>query len=237
MNTLTTSLRVAVVLAFVSSSEARADGVFCAKPITIADAWQDVNQNGIYDPGVDVYDPSITGYSSADLGVMLVIHQGTSFTATPTVFFPVAFPALNRGTPLTGVDPYQYWLLACSPFSLEVADTFLLEPQIAPHFTISALDSLIAQDPTAAWDDSTDTVVGSQFATSPRLVTILGFDPNYFPAAGRNNIILSKFMWVFIEGVAINTIQLRIVDATTDEPLPVERITWGNLKNRYQTTR
>jgi len=225
----------ALVSSVICFNAAHATDFSCPKPMAIPDRWEEhsVPPNLSFDPGVDVYDPVLTGYSSEHLGV-LTIRPASLPPISPGSYSPVDFPALNRGNPISGLASYGYWLVECSPFELQFGDTLLLEPGAVQDTTFKAFLGLMAQDPSAYWDGSTQSVMGSQFDTSPRLVTILGYNPNYPPEAGRNNVVLTKFLWVFVESVGpASAINVRIVDATTDVPVATIPTTWGRLKSKY----
>ena len=99
--------------------------------------------------------------------------------------------------------------------------------------TLTAVIDLINLDPTAYWDGASQSVI-SPFQNSPRIVTIFGFDPHSYAQSGRNNVVISKFIQFFIESVGPgSTLNMRMLDVTTDLPVPTERITWGKLKGRY----
>jgi len=59
---------------------------------------------------------------------------------------------------------------------------------------------LIAQDPDAYWNNATNTVEGSSYGTSPRVIKIAFFDPRFTPQSGRNFVIISKLGAFFVEG-------------------------------------
>ena len=52
--------------------------------------------------------------------------------------------------------------------------------------TIQGAEDLIAQDPGAYWDNSTNTVKGSAFAQSPRTFPIPLYDPIVYDSGKRN---------------------------------------------------
>jgi hypothetical protein len=207
--------------------------VYCSKPMAIPDAWTDLNHNGLFDPG-EPYDPLVTGYGTGNIGAQISLRQAHPGQSPMLgMYFPVAFPPLNRGNPLTGEDVYKQWLLTCSPFGLQSGDSLIVELGDVQDTTFAAFLGFINQDPTAYWDESTHSVI-SPFPNSPRLVTVLGYSPIYSPGAGRNNLILTKFLSLFVESLGPSSqINLRIVDATTDGSVATIPITWGTLKSKY----
>jgi hypothetical protein len=225
----------ALVASVICFNAAHATDFSCPKPMAIPDSWDERSAppNTSFDPGVDVYDPVLTGYSSAHIGTGLSIRPGSILSPiSPGSYTPVDFPALNRGNPLSGADMYQHWLTSCSPFLLFSADTLLIEPGAGSDSTTIAFIHFIEQDPSAYWDGAN---VVTQFATSPRLVTLLAYDPNYPPESGRSSVVLVKFLRVFVETIGPSSaINVRIVDAAANYPVSTDPTTWGNLKRRYR---
>ena len=228
------TLFAAMLFSVICLNAAQALDSFCAKPMAIPDRWEErsVPPNTTFDPGTDVYDPVLTGYGSAHAGEQLSIHfAAPNMPVSPGSYTPVDFPPLNRGNPLTGEDPYRLWLMTCSPFLLFSGDSLIIENAPVSDSTLSAFVSFITQDPTAYWDGAN---VISPFPVSPRVVTLLAYDPNYPPRSGRSNVILAKLLSVFVESVGPSSqINLRILDATAD-PVPTGPSTWGGLKRRYR---
>jgi hypothetical protein len=61
-----------------------------------------------------------------------------------------------------------------------------------------------------------------------------GYNPTYSLGTSRNNLILTKFLWVFVESLGPSSaINVRIVDATIDGPVATIPTTWGRLKSKY----
>jgi hypothetical protein len=107
----------------------------------------------------------------------------------------------------------------------------ILENGSVSSATIQGFTDLISQDPTAYWDG---TSVISSLESSPRVITLPAFDPSYSPGSGKTQVILTKFLSVFIESVGPGSrINGRIVDAGTNTPLPINPTTWGGLKRKY----
>ena len=61
------------------------------------------------------------------------------------------------------------------------------------------MEDLIALDPGAHWDPSTQTVVGSAYAISPRVALIALFDPTKPPDSGNSWVEVTKLAAMFIE--------------------------------------
>ena len=207
--------------------------VYCSKPMAIPDAWTDLNHNGLYDAG-EPYDPLVTGYGTGNIGAQISLRQSDLVQSPmPGMYFPVDFPPLNRGNPISGRPQYVAWLLTCSPFGLLSGDSLIVELGDVQDTTFAAFIGFISQDPTAYWDGSTQSVI-SPFPNSPRLVTVLGYNPIYSPGAERTSLIVTKFLSLFVQSVGpAGNITVRIVDATTDGPVAAIPTTWGILKSKY----
>jgi hypothetical protein len=65
--------------------------------------------------------------------------------------------------------------------------------------THQGVQALIAQDPTAYWDDRTNTLVSRYGMDSPRVVTVALFDPGEITRPGRQYIRFNNFARLFIE--------------------------------------
>jgi hypothetical protein len=177
----------------------------CMKPWAIPDRWNDADGNGQWDPG-ELYDPATTGYQAPiDVGTTIVLKVGNPQQAIePGIFYPVDFPPLNNPegeNPLTGGSWYEQWIAGCSPYVIGVGDELQLEPGNMVGPTTHGMDDLVAQDPGAYWDGSTDTVAGSAYGLSPRVGLVPFFDPTLPPTSGRNYVTVSKIGAFFIESV------------------------------------
>ena len=65
--------------------------------------------------------------------------------------------------------------------------------------TNQGMRDLIAQDPDAEWDDATQSVTGSNFAVSPRIVLIPIHDPRIPLRSGRTEVQVVKVAAFFME--------------------------------------
>ena len=207
--------------------------VYCSKPMAIPDAWTDLNHNGAYEPG-EPYDPLVTGYGPGNVGAQISLRPA-DLGQSPMLgmYVPVDFPPVNLGIPIPGHSQYFEWLVTCTPFGLQPGDSLVVELEDVQDTTSAAFRGFINQDPTAYWDESTQSVI-SPFANSPRLVTVLAYNPIYSPGAEGNNVILTKFVSLFVESLGpAHQINLRIVNAATDGSVATIPITWGTLKSKY----
>jgi hypothetical protein len=236
--------------------------------------FTDTNGNGLWDPGepfvdgngngqhdAEAFDPLTTGYvagatagnslaPNGDLGREITLHLGSpGSTPTPGLYVSIDFPPINKGTPVTGASPYQENWANCNPSTIEPSDLLQLEPGSQGSATNQAMRDLIAQDPNAYWDPSTQTVQGSAFASSPRVVLVAAFDPR-ITNAGRNSVQVTKIVPMFMEQ-ATGTAQVlvRFVSVSTSGTActggsaggflyacatPATRASWGQVKATYR---
>jgi hypothetical protein len=191
----------------------------CLKPWAIPDRWKDDNGNGWWDPG-EYYHPDGTGYRApGDVGTSVALKVGRpGQTIAPGIFYVINFPPLDSGDgdPLTGAAWYRRWVADCSPYVIRVGDRLQLEPGRMVGPTSQAVRDLIALDPGAHWDSSTQSVQGSAFTLSPRIGLIPFFDPTVPPGPGRNHVTVVKLGAFFIERVdATNEVKGRFIQITT----------------------
>lgn len=178
----------------------------CFKPWSIADRWVDVNHNGTFDAGIDQYDPVTTGYQyPGDNGLQVTLKVGTSSAAiTPSFFYGVDFPPLNRGTvtPDPGGSAYQANISQCGAGSFVAAgDQLQVEPGAKQGPTKQGVQDLIALDPTAFWDTGCNCVNSPKGATSPRMIRVAFFDPRLPVTSGRSYVTVIKVGGFFVDSV------------------------------------
>jgi len=183
----------------------------CFKPWSPPDKWIDNNGDGKFDAGVDTYippgQPGATGYKyPEDQGVQIVLKVGSPHNApVPSDFFPIDFPPLNRGTPITGGDAYRTNIATCGPYSFVAAgDEVQVEPGNMAGPTKQGVEDLINQDPTAYWDTGCNCLKSPLGANSPRLGRIPFYDPRFALNSGRNSLIVANVGGVFLESVQPN---------------------------------
>jgi len=175
------------------------------------ESYFDDNGNGRYDS--ENYHPSLTGYGpdpvpgnflspDGDLGLELTLHAGNPSTSDPPApgqYYSVDLPPINKGTPITGGDEYRENIAECNPVSIEKGDWLQTEPGLKTGPTNQGMRDLIAQDPDAEWDPSTQSVVNSDFAVSPRIVLIPIHDPRIPVISGRKQVQVVKVAAFFME--------------------------------------
>ena len=175
----------------------------CLKPWCIPDRWDDADADGEYDAG-EVYDPNTTGYIAPnDVGLAVTLKVGSpNETMVSSNFYCVCYPPIDsdQGDPLSGGNWYNQWISECCPYLIEVGDRLEVEPGNMVGPTRQGIDDLIAQDPGAHWDSSTQSIVGSAFGRSPRVVLVPMLDPTLAPNPGRQEVTVTKIAAFFLEG-------------------------------------
>ncbi len=181
--------------------------------------FTDRNGNGQWDPE-EPYDPVGTGYQPpGDVGLQIGLKIGNPHEViTPGFFHAVDFPPLHSpyGAPESGASIYRWNIANCSPYSIEVGDTLVVEPGNMQGPTRQGAQDLIDEDPGAYWDNASGTVEGSAYAESPRIVKIPFFSPSSTPDPGRQYVVIAKVGAFFIESVQGNgTVNGRFMDLST----------------------
>ena len=195
----------------------------CVKPWAIPDRWDDANGNGRVDTG-EAYDPITTGYQApGDVGVQAVLKVGNpQQSIAPGQFFPIDLPSLdcNCGVdPIPGASEYRWNIANCNQYMIGVGDRVAVEPGNMVGPTKSGVQDLIDADPGAYWDGSSQSIMGSAFGKSPRIILVPFFDPTSPPTAGRNWVRITKVGAFFLEGVQANgNVTGRFIKATVDGP-------------------
>jgi hypothetical protein len=117
-------------------------------------------------------------------------------------YWSIDLPPLGgEQAPLTGGDWYREWIRSCAPYEVAPGDSVQLEPGQMVGPTVQGMLDLIAKDPNAYWDPTTQTVQGSAFGLSPRVALVPFYDPAYPPKEGRNNVKITKIGAYFIDSV------------------------------------
>lgn len=195
----------------------------CVKPWSIPDRWGDTNGNGRWDAG-EAYDPVTTGYQApGDVGAQIVLKQGDPHnTMAPGQYYPIDLPPINCGCgsgPVKGGSQYRWNIDNCNQYTVGVGDELLLEPGNKVGPTKQGVQGLIDQDPGAYWDSSTNSIKGSAFGKSPRVILVPFFDPQIPPQSGRNSVFVTKVGAFFLEGIQGNgDVTGRFISTAVDGP-------------------
>jgi hypothetical protein len=175
------------------------------------ETFTDTNENGLFDVGEpyvddngdgeyneEAYHPSLTGYGpdpvpgnylspDGDLGLELVLHfdNGGASTTVPGQYQSIQLPPVNKGDPIPGGAEYERNIRNCNPVAIEKGDWLRMETGGMVGPTNQGMRDLIAQDPDAYWDNTTQSVQDSNFPVSPRIVLIPIYDPRIEMASGH----------------------------------------------------
>jgi len=195
--------------------------------------YQDLNSNRRYDPGEpftdgnhnnkydqEYFDPVITGYNAdatdpanilngnlGDTGLELVLKANKGTRPAPGQYFPIDFPPVNKGNPISGASQYRANIAGCNTVNgvgVDQWDELVLEPGNMNGPTNQGMQDLVALDPSAYWDQASKAVRGSLFPISPRIVLIPIYDPRIPIVSGRRSVIVSKVVAFFIEQMTGN---------------------------------
>jgi Flp pilus assembly protein TadG len=218
------------VMATATAEVAVANAMTCVKPFTIPDKW-DERQTAPWD-GDDTYDafdnrgrplanpdiyipatqPGYTGYNQeSERGQRLGIRAATGNNITVSFYFSLA---LGK-PPLTGGAEYDWNIANCNKTIYHWDDPLTQEPGAMAGPTISGAELLIAKDPNAYWDFSTNKVKGSSYAHSPRIFPIPLYDPIFYDSGKRNgrtaDLKTANWIGFFLEEIEGNGLWGRII--------------------------
>jgi Flp pilus assembly protein TadG len=162
-----------------------------------------------------------TGFTSrsvavggSDYGLQITLKPGNPGNAIgPGFYFPVVVEP-----DCTGGNCYGDAIAQCTTHVWGPGDAITIEPGNMIGPTNHGVDLLIAQDPTASWNPSTNQIDGGCQANytctkSPRLVAIPVFNVDEYDAgraSGRQTINITKILGFFIEGINGNDVSGRL---------------------------
>lgn len=214
----------------------------CVKPFVVPTRydWDDQAAPGTkyfengqmdVDSPAEVASVNVQGYTQDDVGTQIIIKPGDpSLAIVPGQYNLVDLPPANKGTPITGADAVRENIAGCtgsnSDFSVGPGDELLLEPGNSAGPVKQGTGNLIAQDPYAYWDESTNSVEGSLSddpLDSPRVAIMAFYDPRYPPQSGRNSIMVYELGAFFIESVdSVGNVSARFMNTVAVEPETTE---------------
>lgn len=147
-------------------------------------------------------------------GDAVVLKAGTTGDP-PSWRYPVCFPPVNKGDPVTGAAAYEEAILNGSRVPVEIGDQLLVETGDMVGPTRKAVEQLLAMDPDAWLSESG--IQGSRFPgdSSPRICKIALIDPNALPESGRGTVTVVRFGVFFIEGMQGQSLVGRYMRAAT----------------------
>ena len=224
------------ISATATAEASRASGMTCVKPFTIPDKWREVGNppwtsDSTYDAfnnrgeplaNPDVYipanQPGYTGYNQeSNRGQELVLRAGTGENIATSFYYSLAMPETTGGEPVTGGAEYDWNIANCNRSVMHWGDLMTQEPGNMVGPTVQGIEALIARDPTARWDTTTNRVVDSAFGgqQSPRVFPIPLFDPPYYDSGKRNgrmaDLKVANWIGFFADHVSGNQIYGRII--------------------------
>jgi hypothetical protein len=161
------------------------------------------------DEYIPVGQTGYAGYNADDdKGALLTIRAGTGNNIQPTFYYSWAMP------PDTGADWYSENIAQCNQTQIPQGYVMTQEPGNMVGPTVQGIDALIAQDPTAYWDDGPCNCVKSPLGRSPRVFPIPLYDPEEYDngkVSGRNaTLVMVGWIGFFVEGRNGNDVYGRI---------------------------
>ncbi len=198
------------------------------KPWAIPYPWDDVNGNGLYDPGETVHTDcpdGITGTPAASQyfcpGSRVILKIGTpqgnpnNPEGIPSIQQEAGhYFALDYGA--SGAAGYRDAIQTDSTYAVSVGDSVPLETGNMVGPTIQGAEYLINQDRNAVWNESVnlpdsplsqysitsaDGSASDAWMSSPRVVRIPIYDPSQAPEMGKTAITVAGFAGFWIESV------------------------------------
>jgi hypothetical protein len=216
-----------------------ANAMTCVLPFTIPDRWIEVhtpdfdpdddfkafdNQGRLLSPP-DVYiDPNginpqtktnvgyqnYTGYNAQrDRGMQVVLKADGGSNLAPSMYLVWDMEGADRGS-----DDVRDSIAGCNTQVMGYGQTFVHKPGMQSGPVEDGIAQLIAKDPTATWNNSTQSV-NTPLHKSPRVVAIPLFDPFYYDEGkhnGRNaSLKFVNYLGFFIEGMQGKEVIGRII--------------------------
>jgi hypothetical protein len=219
------------VRASATAHATNAGGVSCLKPLAIPDHWAegiggednnpantlwDPDEAWKWDPQADSYNgfganngQPETGFGSDyrnaagsvkyDVGRMLIIKGQNPNVAPSSGFF---YP-LDLDGP--GANGYENFFYNCAPKLYYPGDSIQTENGDMVGPTRFAVDSVMALDPLAEWDQGSESIInsnqGSNWKASKRAILLAIFDPTQIPnVKGKSWLHIRDFAYFFVEG-------------------------------------
>jgi hypothetical protein len=188
------------VAAVATAEVSPANAMTCVKPFTIPDKWTEAqdppwDETDRYDAfdnkGVPIANPDIyipadqagyTGYNQeSERGQPLMLRAQNGTKIGPSMYFSYAIAGV------TGASAYDWNIANCNTHIMKWGEMLLHEPGAMAGPTTSGIKELIAKDPNAVWDLTTNTIKNSAYGgqQSPRVFPIPLYDPAYYDAGTR----------------------------------------------------
>jgi Flp pilus assembly protein TadG len=226
------------VTATATAEASPANAMTCVKPFMIPDKWEEAQsppwdtgdtfemftKQGDPLPNPDVYRGhddtagAYTGYKNTlpidggDRGTALVLRAGTGDNINPSFYFSWKMPGD------TGGDFYRENIANCNQSLMHEGEKIIQEPGDKSGPTIQGIQALIDKDPDAVWSTACNCVIGSRFATSPRVFPIPMYNPKLYAEDQKNGrvaeFVITNFLGFFADHVQGNAIYGRISQIT-----------------------
>jgi hypothetical protein len=204
--------------------------------------FEDENGNGVYDS--EYYDrelsqQNLAGYipelpPEGHIGMQLKLKVASKDErASSSYFNPVVLPWPDEeDMPARGAALYEQSIVECNPTMIEAGQELLLESEpgrmVGP--TNHGAKSIINEDPTAFWNEETNTVDhhggGGALGESPRVIMVPVYDPRMWPGPGRlqgeNSVVITKIAAFFLEDLRQDVVIGRVSRAPVSCTQPTE---------------
>jgi Flp pilus assembly protein TadG len=230
-------IKTADISAVAMAEASPANAMTCVKPFTIPDKWIEKNpvtkpwttsdsfsrygKKGVLLSPADVYqaayldpdakppkaaNPNYSGYNMEEnRGVKLVLRAGQGNQVNPSFYFSLAM------TDDTGGQDYRWNIANCNHSIYHWGDPLVQEPGDKEGPTIQGIQELIARDPGARWNESTNDVDSSSYGSkqSPRVFPIPLFDPDYYDGGKQTGRVatlrVANWIGFFVEYIGNGT--------------------------------
>jgi len=155
------------------------------------------------------------------LGKPVILKIGdpslTKDLSTPGFFFPVDYPPVNRGNPISGASEYENNIANGTNSTVYINDILRIEPGNMVGPTKAGISEVLSQDPDAIWDVNTNTVINSQFpgATSLRIVKVPFFNGQLDLSTAGKELPVEGLAAFFIEGLSGRDVYGRFMNMVT----------------------
>jgi Flp pilus assembly protein TadG len=219
-----------------------AGGINCLLPVTVPDRWYEAggpgNSPDSFDPDMgDQYVPwqvpgsdppeynsDFTGYTQADIGTQIAIKSNSGGgDYNPSWYYPWRPPGQSGGS------DYRTNVSSCVDPTINygVGMEVTTEPGNMRGPTLQGFGDLIAQDPSAVWNEQLDCITDATDAlssnasacrSSPRIRPVPLFDPTSGPANGASTFAFTNFAGIFVEGIQGNEVVARWIGYTGVKP-------------------
>jgi hypothetical protein len=178
-----------------------------------AEPYDDVNANGFYDAGEpykaqnsdgrrneEFYHPLLTGYTAVkDAGKQVVLKPGSPSGAVLAGHYNALDLSDAERLDATG-NRYEWDIENCNPIAYGLGNIVGFHPGDLSGPTRRGVERLIARDPEAYFDSTSQTVV-SQDPPSVRITFLPIVDPRTIAPGRGSRVVISKIGAVFIESI------------------------------------